>query len=252
MTPIYSRIRERAREIVSRFPPPDFYRDHSNANSFSKNFLENDPVVTKLRRFVATHLEDNYGHGMEHAIKVTIEAGALMEIEGTIAGYDKHILGKRLRVVQSAGLLHDIKRKTRDHAKQGAVYAREILEGYPLSADEIEDVYRAIHNHEAFKENLRIERPEGTLVADCLYDADKFRWGPDNFAHTLWDMISIYDPPLPKFMQRYPKGMEGIAKIKSTFRTTTGQKYGPQFIDFGLAIGEELYAAIKTEFSDYL
>lgn len=252
MTPIYARIRERAREIVSRYPSPDFYRDHLRANSFSKNFLQNDPVVTKLRRFVATHLEDNYGHGMEHAIKVTIEAGALMEIEGKIAGYDKPILEKRLRVVQSAGLLHDIKRKTKNHAKHGAAYAREILEDFPLSADEIEDVYRAIHNHEAFKKNLPIETAEGALVADCLYDADKFRWGPDNFAHTLWDMISIYNPPLTKFMERYPKGMEGIAKIKSTFRTTTGKKYGPQFIDFGLAIGEELYEAIKREFSDYL
>ncbi len=252
MTSIYSRIRERAREIVSRFPDPDFYHDHAQSHAFSKEFFESDPVITRLRHFVASHLEDNFGHGMEHAIKVTIEAGVLMKIEGAAAGYDKRFLEVRMRVVQCAGLLHDIKRKTKDHAKHGAAQARKVLESYPLTPDEIEDIYRAIHNHEAFTGNISIETPEGALVADCLYDADKFRWGPDNFTYTLWDMISFYNPPLTKFMERYPKGMAGIAKIKSTFRTDTGKEYGPQFIDFGLAIGEELYAAIKREFSDYL
>ena len=28
MQPIYARLRERARQIVKTFPPPDFYRDH--------------------------------------------------------------------------------------------------------------------------------------------------------------------------------------------------------------------------------
>ena len=252
MTLIYSRIREFAREIVARFPEPDFYHDHSQSHTFSEDFFNNDPVIAKLRQFLASHLEDNYGHGMEHAIKVTIEAGVLMKIEGTAAGYDKRFLEARMRVVQTAGLLHDIKRKSKEHAKVGAAHAREVLQDYPFSSDEIEDIYRAIHNHEAFTDNLSIETSEGELVADCLYDADKFRWGPDNFTYTLWDMISIYNPPLTKFMERYPKGMEGIAKIKSTFRTDTGKEYGPQFIDFGLAIGKELYEVIKREFAEYL
>jgi hypothetical protein len=252
MTPIYSRIREHAREIAARFPEPDFYQDHSQSHSFSEGFFNSDPVTTKLRNFLASHLEDNYGHGMEHATKVTLEAGVLMKIEGTAAGYDEKMLEARMRVVQCAGLLHDIKRKAKDHARLGAAHARDVLQDYPFSSDEIEDIYRAIHNHEAFTDNLSIDTPEGQLIADCLYDADKFRWGPDNFTYTLWDMISLYDPPLAKFMQQYPKGMEGIAKIKSTFRTNAGKQYGPQFIDIGLAIGEELYEVIKREFAQYL
>ncbi len=252
MTPIYSRIRDYAREIAARFPEPDFYQDHSEAIASTEKFFNDDPVITKLRNYLSSHLEDNYGHGMEHAIKVTIEAGVLMNIEGTADGYEEGFLQDRMRLVQCAGLLHDIKRKSKEHARVGAEHARTVLQNYPFSADEIEDIYRAIHNHEAFTDNLSIETPEGELVADCLYDADKFRWGPDNFTYTLWDMISIYNPPLPKFMERYPKGMEGIEKIKSTFRTDTGKKYGPQFIDFGLAIGEELYEVIRREFSDHL
>lgn len=252
MTSIYSRIRKRARQIVSRCPIPVFYHDHALANDHSNTLFETDPVIKQLKHFVAEHLEDNFGHGLEHAVKVTIEAGALMEIEGKAAGYDERSLEGRMRVVQCAGLLHDIKRKKKDHSKHGADYARKVLESYPFTTDEIEDICRAIHNHEAFTSNITIDTSQGALVADCLYDADKFRWGPDNFADTLWDMVSFYNPPLTKFMERYPKGMEGLAKIKSTFRTNTGKKYGPQFIDIGLAIGEELYQLIKAEFSDCL
>jgi len=252
MQPIYARLRERARQIVSTFPQPDFYHDHTRAYDFSKCFLKDDPTIKKLHGFVADHLEDNFGHGLQHAVKVTIDAGALLYIEGREAGYGQSMLARRIRIVHCAGLLHDIKRKKKDHAKLGAAHARKILKDYPLASDEIEDVCRAIHNHEAFNNDILITTSEGALISDCLYDADKFRWGPDNFTDTLWDMIAFYDPPLSKFMARYPQGMQGLEKIKDTFRTDTGKIYGPRFIDIGLAIGKKLYEVIQTEFSDTL
>ena len=57
-----------------------------------------------------------------------------------------------------------------------------------------------------------------------------------------------------RYLSLFPtirKGMALIAKIRSTFRSVTGQKYGPGFIDQGLAIGEELYRVMKTEFGLY-
>jgi len=252
MQQIYALLRERARQIVSTFPPPNFYREQSRACDFSKRFLKSDPAMKKLNRFVTDHLEDNFGHGLQHAVKVTIDAGALLYIEGQNAGYGRSVMERRIRTVQSAGLLHDIKRKKKEHAKLGAASARDILEDYPLAPHEVEDVYRAIHNHEAFTNNILIPTSKGALVSDCLYDADKFRWGPDNFTDTLWDMISLYNPPLSKFMARYPRGMEGLEKIKATFRSNTGKKYGPRFIDLGLEIGQKLYGVIQAEFSDYL
>jgi len=252
MQPIYVRLRERARQIVSSFPSPDFYLDHDLAYEFSRHYFENDAVINQLRQFVSQNLENDFGHGMQHAVKVTVDAGALMFIEGQSVGYTKNVLERRLSIVQCAGLLHDIKRKKKDHSRHGADQARKILKNYPLKTYEIKDICRAIQNHEAFKKNIHLETAEGTLVSDCLYDADKFRWGPDNFTDTLWDMISFYNPSLEKFMSHYPQGMAGLEKIKSTFRTKTGKKYGPQFIDLGLAIGEKLYKVIRSEFSDYL
>jgi hypothetical protein len=65
-------------------------------------------------------------------------------------------------------------------------------------------------------------------------------------------MASFFEIPVVKFMELYPNGMENIAKIKHTFRTGTGKKFGPQFIDTGLAIGEELFDVIHREFADLL
>jgi hypothetical protein len=251
MQPIYERLRARARQIVTTFPPPDFYQDQSQAHEYSRHVFETNPSIIRLHEFVADHLEDDFGHGLQHAVKVTIDAGALLYIEGQDAGYDRPLLERRVQIVQCAGLLHDIKRKKKEHAKLGAAQSRKILKDYPLGPDEIEDIYRAIHNHEAFKNNMLLTTSKGALVSDCLYDADKFRWGPDNFTDTLWDMISFYNPPLSQFIARYPQGMKGLEKIKSTFRTRTGKKYGPRIIDLGLAIGEKLYDVIQTEFSDF-
>jgi hypothetical protein len=35
--------------------------------------------------------------------------------------------------------------------------------------------------------------------------------------------------------------MNGIEKIKGTFRTDTGKRYGPEFIDHGITIGKVIY-----------
>jgi hypothetical protein len=252
MQPIYARLRKRARQIVAELPPPDFYCDHQPAAAYARQFFNNDPILIELRQYVSDNLANNLGHGLAHAIKVTEDAGTLMYIEGQAAGYSRDKLDRRMSIVQCAGLLHDIKRKKKDHAQLGAEHARKSLKKFPLEPDEIEDVCRAIQNHEAFKDGIEIKTAEGLLVSDCLYDADKFRWGPDNFTHTLWDMISVYNPPLANFMARYPQGMAGLEKIKTSFRSQTGKKYGPQFIDLGLTVGRKLHDVILSEFSEYL
>jgi hypothetical protein len=35
--------------------------------------------------------------------------------------------------------------------------------------------------------------------------------------------------------------MKGIERIKETFRTVTGKRYGPEFIDQGIRIGDSIY-----------
>lgn len=245
---LYVQLRERARQIASRYPPVDFYRDHAAAVDASRELFESDTLVLDLRQNVCGRLEDDFGHGLLHAAKVALDAGALTHIEGRAAGYSGAYLARRICIAHCAGLLHDIERKQTNHAEQGAGRARELLAGCPLAADEIEDICIAIRNHEAFQSTVAVRTREGALASDCLYDADKFRWGPDNFTDTLWAMVAFTRPALRDFMEQYPAGMAGLARIKSTFRTPTGRRYGPGFIDLGIAIGEELYQAICNEF----
>lgn len=252
MQPIYRQIRQRARQIILRYPSPDFYRDHAVAHETSRRLFDSNPVIKKLLSFVEKTLEDDFGHGLIHAVKVSHDAGSLIWIEAPQRADSADRLARLVCLVQSAGLLHDIKRKQKDHSTRSAAYANKVLRRYPFSAEEIIDICRAIQNHEAFKDSVAANTLEGELISNSLYDADKFRWGPDNFHDTLWDMVSYFNPPLAKFMDGYPRGMEKLATIKKTFRTATGKKYGPQFIDIGLAIGEELYQVIKTEFSGCL
>lgn len=245
----YAQIQNMARHIVSGHPLPDFHHDYATAVIYSRKILETNPILAKVRRFVTKNLDNDFGHGLDHAIKVTLDAGALMFIESKIAGYSDSFCNRRVIIVQCAGLLHDIKRKDEDHSSAGAAFAREVLKDCSFLPEELDDICIAIKNHEAFKTTVETKTPEGKLVSDCLYDADKFRWGPDNFTDTFWEMISYTNPPFSEFIALYPKGMESLHKIKQTFRSETGKKYGPRFIDIGIAIGEELFEIIKKDFA---
>lgn len=251
MNPIYEKIREQAIKIVSRYPMADFYHDYPKQVEFSSRFFYSDTVVCELRDFVTQKIDNDFGHGMDHADKVALDAGALMTIEGVRNGYTGKVLAHCVRMAQSAGLLHDIKRKHKNHAREGALYAGKVLAAYPFSVDDVTDICTAIENHEAFGKAIENKARKGALLSDCLYDSDKFRWGPDNFTNTVWDMMSYADIPVKKFVGLYPKGISFLGKIKDTFRTPTGRIYGPQFIDLGLSVGEELYRYIKTEFAEY-
>jgi hypothetical protein len=49
----------------------------------------------------------------------------------------------------------------------------------------------------------------------------------------------------------FPEKMQWIQRIKTTFRTRTGRKYGPEIIDFGMEIGDELYREMKNIMEDF-
>ncbi len=247
MDPIYLRIRERARQIAASLPQPAFYRDFPEESRRSHQCLQNDSTVSRLKRFVRNHADNAIGHGFPHAEKVTLDAGTLMLVEYGREGGVAKTSDDLLVLVQCAGLLHDICRREKNHAQCGAVTARKILKAYDLPKGCTAAICLAIQNHEAFQPVTECPDPEGTLISGCLYDADKFRWGPDNFTHTVWEMVSFAHIPLTAFMRKYPGAMRRLAGISQTFRTATGQKYGPEFIDQGLEIGKQLMEYLEKD-----
>ena len=88
MQPIYLQIRQRARQIILHHPTPDFYRDHAAAHEISRRLFDSNPVIKKLLSFVEKNLEDDFGHGLIHAVKVAHDAGSLICIEAPHRGDD--------------------------------------------------------------------------------------------------------------------------------------------------------------------
>jgi hypothetical protein len=238
-----------AQKIASRLPTPDFYVDFPLVHAFSQRFFALDPIVRAVRRIAFRALEEDFGHGIVHARKVSLDAGALVIIECRQNGCPLERIRRRLRLAHCAGLLHDVRRKEADHAAAGAEYARGALSRSALfPPSDIEAICGAIRNHEAFRKVLPIQDRKGRLISNCLYDADKFRWGCDNFTDTVWTMVAYLQVPIPDFLERYPAGLAKIAKIKETFRSETGRCYGPRFVDTGLALGRQLYEILERDF----
>jgi hypothetical protein len=237
----YKMMMGEAKRIASNLKTPSFYVEHQKPISISKEVYYSDSLVIRCQNMVADQLVDNLGHGLEHAEKVTIDVGAIVYIEAESLSLQSDQIERAVIIAQISGLLHDIKRKEPNHARASAKEAKKRLKDFPLQKEEKEFVIQAISNHEAFVVPKKIRSPIGQIISDSLYDADKFRWGVDNFTDTLWHMTDFKKIPVELIVDRFPRGLEAIRKIKGTFRTDTGRKYGPEFIDLGLEIGDRIY-----------
>ena len=241
----YGEARRICEEIAATFETPRFYREKVNEVDDSRRLFENNPIVQSCLDILATN-ESSYGHGLSHARKVAIDSGAIVLIEG-IHLAKGNTLKRMVILAHLAGVSHDIKRSHSDHAIEGAKEAEKILKGFDLGHDERKAISQAIENHEAFKPCHPLNSPTDQLLSDALYDADKFRWGPDNFTEMIWDIIIPRKIPLSTVLDHFTTGLEGIEKIRDTFRTTTGREYGPDFIDIGLKIGRKLYSELRIK-----
>lgn len=252
MKDIYEEMITASENIAASFPEPSFYACCKEPLNLSRSLFDQDPRVTRCRALAFNELKDDFGHGKDHSEKVALEAGALAYVEGERLSLKESLRREACLLAQIAGLLHDLRRHEKDHAKASASAALAMLQEIPIFAGKGECIVQAIANHEAFVEPKKISSLAGQMVSDALYDADKFRWGPDNFTHTLWQMLRSSGTRIVPLIRRFPKGMEGISRIKGTFRTETGKKHGPEFIEIGLMIGRKIYQFLEERFAEEL
>jgi hypothetical protein len=237
-------------KIAASFPAPQFYESCKEDLRIAQALFAEDLRILKCRTYIRNNLQENLGHGAEHAEKVSMEAGALVYREGAKFFLEDASRRETTILAEIAGLLHDLCRGEKDHSQASARAAEPILREFFLTPEKDKWILKAITNHEAFTEPQPLDSVLGQTISDALYDADKFRWGPDNFTVTLWRMLRFAQAPIPRLISRFPKGMKGISRIRNTFRTETGKKYGPEFIDLGLRIGEEIFCFLKERFAE--
>jgi len=241
---MYTELKEKALSAALKAGTPSFYAHHSKELAESHSSYTASSLIRKCRE----HLDESKlhpAHGIFHCEKVALEAGAILAIEGSAMGLDASIISELVLCAQIAGLLHDIKRAGDEHTVAGSKEAAIILQDFPIEDRHKSYIVSAIRNHEAFKKVLDSDDDSAKLVSDSLYDADKFRWGPDNFTVTLWLIMESTGLSPEKLCHSFNEKMEGIKKIRETFRTKTGRKYGPEFIDKGIMIGDEIYREMR-------
>jgi hypothetical protein len=249
---IYDEMMEVCKRLAASLPPPCFYESCAQQLDKSRSIYGESSLLSQCRNIAMVDFGRNPSHGPVHAEKVAIEAGALALAEGATIPLPERLIYEAAAFAQVAGVLHDMRRGDEDHARSGAVAAGNILEGLRMPWDHRRYIVEAIANHEAFTQPQPIDSIMGRLVSNVLYDADKFRWGPDNFTATLWEMLRFSRAPVIAVIPRFPEGMAGISRIKNTFRSNTGRTYGPEFIDLGLALGDEIYTFLKVRFAGEL
>ncbi len=238
-------FRELTEEIALAVGPPKFYSEKKEEVERSRHLFKTHPVSQALLVSLTDH-EDYPGHGLSHVRKVALDAGALVLIEGKDVAAGDGELDRMVFLAHLAGLLHDIKRAEPDHAHRGAEAAGKILRTLDLKESEARFIVQAIANHEAFQPAAALDDPAAQLLSDALYDGDKFRWGPDNFTETLWAIVETRRIKIESMMKAFPRGLEATERIRDTFRTPTGRRYGPDFIDRALAIGRALYSRFSS------
>jgi hypothetical protein len=242
---LYAQLKETALQAACRLGSPLFYQRHEKELLMASAFFESSSVISRCLQYL-DEAKLHPAHGILHCEKVAREAGAILLIERQERGLEETDRDAMLLSVQIAGLFHDIRRSEADHPLAGSREAERILRDFDLGPDYKQYIVAAIRNHEAFKKVLSSSDEPARLVSDCLYDADKFRWGPDNFTKTLWLLTESFNIPLRRLYQDFEEKLEGIGRISETFRTDTGRKYGPEFIELGLRIGSEIYREMHS------
>ncbi|HLC16891.1 MAG TPA: hypothetical protein VJL89_11770 [Thermodesulfovibrionia bacterium] len=246
----YLRLKNKSRQIAhEELDVPSFYINHEKQMKVSYEVLNTASVLLKCKAFLDRCIL-HPAHGVPHAETVAFDAGIIVMAETDAHNLDNPLTRELVIYAQAASILHDIKRNDDDHAYKGSLLADEFLKTLNVPLPWRSYVCAAIKNHEAFK---TVEKPENDLAAllsNALYDADKFRWGPENFTKTVWVMVLNEKIPLQIFYQGFLKNLAFIEKIQHTFRTKTGEKYGPEFIKKGLHIGKGLYQELTRMITD--
>lgn len=238
---VVNRGKQFVKSVAVTLPAPKFYVDSYLYLSIARKIAQVSSVVAycaECMRKKGTAL----GHSYYHAEKVAIESAAIVLKEQGVSGKSIHLAIRAL----IAGFLHDYYREKKDHPAKAAEYVRMNLSHF-IPQNDIDAITFAILNHEAFKEYQIVDNSDIMLVSNALYDADKFRWGPDNFIFTIWDMIATMNISIKDIIAHFPKGVAHINTIRHTFRTKTGMDYGPEFIDQGMLIAEKLLKFLQDQ-----
>lgn len=251
----FSDFKHQARDLAAEIGRPRFERDYALRLSCARDMFFEHPMVLRLQEDLLPFLYDDYGHGVEHAKRVALDTATIVLAEAEVLGLDMGMARRLALLGELSGLLHDVCRVETDHPRRGAELARMILAEYELSNAEVEAIALSVKVHEEFRPapelrpellpdqrqgDVRHEDSSTVLLAAALHDADIFRWGPDFFVTTLWEICDYEDWSNEEILSRFEPAMEHIRSLGATLRTSVGRTYGPEILDIGLRLAPRI------------
>lgn len=232
-------LRNEAKKRAKDLPVTAFYLDHATEVSYAWELFFDHPLMRRLQDDCLTFLYDDAMFGIEHSKKVAQEAAAIVMAEDAGLETDRK---KHLALLASiAGMLHDLQRGEDDHAHRSAEAVPDLLKGYPLTAEDVVLITRAVDGHEQRTDPGDYADPSERLLCQALYDADKFRFGPDIFCTTMWLFCDYTSWSLAEMAGQFPKGISVAKTIVPTLRTDIGRSYGSELIEQGIKLGEIMH-----------
>lgn len=232
-------LRNEARKRAKDLPLTPFYLDHATEVSFAWDLFFDHPILRRLQDDCLPFLYDDAMFGIEHSKKVAQEAAAIVLSEE--AGLEPEQKRNLALLAQVAGMVHDLQRGEDDHAHRSAEAVRDILKDYPFSDDDVALITLAVDGHETRTDPDDYPDPSARLLCQALYDADKFRFGPDIFCTTMWLFCDYTSWSLAEIAGQFPKGIAAAKAVVHTFRTDVGRRYGPLLIEQGIKLGEIMH-----------
>ncbi|MDD2220114.1 MAG: hypothetical protein PHS63_08570 [Desulfoplanes sp.] len=242
---IFEQLKNESKKLAAEYLP-DFYNDFATQHRRSKDLFFTNTLIGQCKADVLPFFKnpERTTSAVEHAKKVAIDAGTLVLADGQ--GWSVQHIKRLALLAQIAGLFHDICGQSSEHAQQSAEYARQVMHGYPLSEREKDMVAFAIRNHETARPEIKRDDHAYQRVSNAVYDADKFRWGADTVSTAQWEICATDTCSREKILTHFSESIRKIQSITSTFRTRTGQQYGPQFVKQGLTIAAHIHGSLPN------
>lgn len=234
MDPRILDIKRRAREISAARPQSAFCQECAEELHHASNLFFDHPLMHRLQGDALGFLNDACGFGVAHGKRVAMDAAAIVLAEPSGLSPDERRRAALLAAM--AGLLHDAMRHEEEHPERGADLCMRLLRGYALSPEERVWIAQAVALHEADLPLVENGPEAARLISGAVHDADRFRFGPDVFAATMWEYCDCDEWPLEEIAQAFARGAQRAAGCQGSFRTETGRRYGPAM----LAEGQEL------------
>lgn len=242
------RFRDDACRLAQTLQRPRFAASFAKEIECARLAFFEETLICRLRDEALNFLYDDFGFGIEHSRAVAMDAAAIVLAE--TAAWPREQSRRMAILAILAGLLHDSTRLDEDSEAKAAELSQSILARYALTDEELTLVAGAIRDHDIREGYAPPSDPRAALLGAALYDADKFRYGPDIYVTSLWEFCDYEDMPTQHALKCFTAAESRLPELTGTFRSKPGRAFGEEHLECGARLMPLLVERFQTMLAD--